>query len=418
MSFNTAARWLDEHVEDMVELQRMLTAVPAIGPENNGKGEWEKSNLLESWLAERGLSPAEHYDTPDGRVPEGSRPNFVVRLPGRRKTPRVWVMSHTDVVPPGERLPDGSYVGWTGDPYVMRREGDFIYGRGVEDNQQAIVSSVFAVLALKENGLKPEGEVALLMVAAEETGSEYGLQYVLRKHRRLFGRRDIIIVPDGGNAEGSMIEVAEKSVLWLQFKVKGKQSHGSMPHRGCNAFRAVLRLADALDRGLRERFDVHDDLYDPPYSTFEPTMHDKNVPNINTIPGEDMFCLDCRVMPRFKLDDVLAYVRSEAKRVDAEVGTATEIVIRNRLDAPAPTAHDAPVVKMLQKALKEVCGVEGKPMGVGGSTVAAFFRMAGYPAVVWGTTRGTAHQVNECCAVSDMVRDAKVFAHVFMQKAE
>jgi len=415
MNFDAIAEWLDKHVEDMVALQEMLTAVPAIGPETGGTGEWKKSNLLEAWLAERGLAAAEHYDTPDDRVPEGSRPNFIVRLPGESDGPRVWVMTHTDVVPPGEQLPDGTWVGWDSDPFTVRREEDRIYGRGVEDNQQALVSSIFAALALKETGLPPAHTACLLFVAAEETGSEYGLEYVLREHAHLFDREDIIIVPDGGNASGSMIEVAEKSVLWLQFRVKGKQSHGSMPHLGCNAFRAVTRLACALDAGLHERFDVHDDLYDPPYSTFEPTMHDKNVPNINTIPGEDMFCFDCRVMPRFGLDDVLAYVRSEMKRIDDELGTTTVLEIKNRLDAPEPTAHDAPAVKMLQKALSEVRGVEGKPMGMGGSTVAAIFRMEGYPAVVWSSSRGTAHQANENCVLADMVADAKIFAHVFLQ---
>jgi len=415
MAFTAVAEWLDAHVEEMVELQGALTAVPAIGPENAGTGEWAKCRLLKAWMAERGLAPAMHYDTPDTRVPEGSRPNFVVYVPGRTDTPRIWVMSHLDVVPPGEKLPDGSWKGWSSHPYQLRREADRIYGRGVEDNQQAIVSSIFAALALKGTGLRPAHTVTLLLVSAEETGSEYGLQWLLREHAELFGRDDIIIVPDGGNANGSMIEVAEKSVLWLEFRVRGKQSHGSMPHRGCNAFRAVIRLASALDRGLRKRFDAHDDLYDPPCSTFEPTMHDKNVPNVNTIPGEDMFCFDCRVMPQFPLDDVLKYVRSQMRRVDKALGTKTEVTVKNRLDAPAPTAHDAPVVKMLQRALGELRGVQGRPMGIGGSTVAAFFRMAGYPAVVWSTTNSTAHQVNECCILPDLVADAKVFAHVYLQ---
>ena len=101
--------WLRAHTEDMVALQQALTAHPAIGPDNGGAGEWDRSNMLERYLSEHGFSPAEHYDAPDDRVPKSARPNFVVRLPGRTDSPRVWIMSHMDVVPPGEQLQDGTW---------------------------------------------------------------------------------------------------------------------------------------------------------------------------------------------------------------------------------------------------------------------------------------------------------------------
>ncbi len=414
MKVSKPGEWIEAHLEEMVDLQAALTAIPAINPENAGEGEWEKSNLLESYLSKRGFPPAQHYDTPDRRVREGSRPNFVVRLAGRAGTPRIWLMCHTDVVPPGEKLADGTWAGWQSDPFTMRREGDRIFGRGVEDNQQAIVASVFAARALLESGLQPAHTVCLLFVAGEETGSAYGLGYLLREHPELFSRDDVILVPDGGNEDGSMIEIVEKSVLWLTFRIKGKQAHGATPHKGRNAFRAAAQLVCALDAGLRERFGAPDELYDPPSSTFEPTMHEKNVPNVNTIPGEEVFCFDCRILPRFDLDEVLDYVRSETKRVDAQVGTQTHLTILNRLDAPPATPSDSPAVNMLKSAVRDVYAVEGRPMGIGGSTVAALFREKGYPAVVWSRTEGTAHQANESCSIANMVGNAKVFAHVFL----
>jgi len=415
MSFSNASDWIQRHVEEMVDLQARLTACPALDPENGGEGEWDKAGVLEGYLAQHRLPSPSHYDAPDARVPAGRRPNLVVRLPGRAEGPRIWVMSHLDVVPPGERRADGTWAGWDCDPFRLTRRGDRLIGRGVEDNQQGIVSSVFAARALLESGLQPARPIALLFVSGEETGSALGLGYVLREHPELFSPDDVIVVPDGGNEDGSMIEVAEKSVLWLSFRVRGKQSHGSMPHRGCNAFRAAARLAVALDTSLHGRFAAADELYDPPRSTFEPTMHDSNVPNVNTIPGEDGFCLDCRVLPQFGLDEVLECVRCEMARVDAEVGTRTELTVLNRLDAPPPTPPDAPAVGMLQRAVREVYGVDGRPMGIGGSTVAALFRRAGYPAVVWSRTELTAHQANESCLVSNMAGDAKVFAHLFLQ---
>ncbi|MBI4768284.1 MAG: M20 family metallo-hydrolase, partial [Deltaproteobacteria bacterium] len=47
--------------------------------------------------------------------------------------------------------------------------------------------------------------------------------------------------------------------------------------------------------------------------------------------------------------------------------------------------------------------------------VAAFFRQAGLPAAVWMTSSETARQPNEFCCLSDLIKDAQVFAHIFCQ---
>jgi succinyl-diaminopimelate desuccinylase len=255
--------------------------------------------------------------------------------------------------------------------------------------------------------------VTLLFVSDEETGSELGLQHVLENHPELFREDDIILVPDGGNPEGDGIEIAEKSVLWLRFTVTGRQTHGSTPQEGINAFRAACRLASRLDEELHERFDDENDLYDPPESTFEPTLHESNVPNVNTVPGQDTFCFDCRVLPHADLDDVLHCAREECDAVDGEMGTQTEIEILNRLDAPEPTSPDAPAVRLLSSVLRDVRGIDADTRGIGGSTVAAHFRRHGYPAVVWSTVNATMHQANEHCKIQNMVDDSRVFAGLF-----
>jgi succinyl-diaminopimelate desuccinylase len=417
MEFGQISEWIEASTDRMVRLQEELTSRPAIGPENGGQGEWEKARFLESYLADHGLSCVEHYDCPDARVPEGTRPNFAVTVEGESGHPRIWVMSHLDVVPPGERAADGSWQGWGSDPYTAVRAGDRLVGRGVLDNHQAIVSSVFAVLAIVQNGLRPRHSVKLLFVSDEETGSDLGLAHVLETHRRMFSPEDMIIVPDGGNEDGTMIEVAEKSALWLEFRVEGRQAHGSRPDRGINAFRAAAHLVSRLDRGLAERFGRTDHLFVPPSSTFEPTIHAANVANVNTIPGQDVFCFDCRVLPSYKLDDVLAHIQAECRRADGEFGTTSRLHVRSRSDAPRATAPEAPVVRALTEALRDVRGVRARAMGMGGLTVASVFRRAGLQAAVWMTSCGTEHQANESVPIANMAEDAKVFARVFLTDA-
>jgi len=71
-------------------------------------------------------------------------------------------------------------------------------------------------------------------------------------------------------------------------------------------------------------------------------------------------------------------------------------------------------VKSLARAIRMVIGKEAKPMGIGGGTVAAFFRQAGLPAAVWSTISDTAHQPNEYCLISNILTDAKIFACLYL----
>jgi succinyl-diaminopimelate desuccinylase len=390
-------------------MQAELTSRPALGPTNGGTGELEKSNYLKQAMSRLGLKVTE-FRCPDKRVPCGYRPSLVGFLPGGDHSRRVWIMTHMDVVPPGPREL------WKTDPYRTRVIGDRLYGRGVEDNQQEMVASIHAVKALRDLGLTPACDVGLVLVADEETGSYYGIDYVIR-HEKRFRPQDLIIVADAGNNKGSEIEVAEKSIAWLKFTVAGHQTHGSTPHKGRNAHRAGAQLMLRIDRLLHRRYPAREQLFHPPFSTAEPTKHEPNVPNINTIPGEDIFYFDCRVLPRYSVKELLLLVRAEAAVAARELGVKVRVSTEQFEQAAPPTSPGAPVVKVLSRAVRDVYGVRTSCIGIGGGTVAAFFRRAGYPAAVWGRFCGQAHQPNEYCLISNMLGDSRVYAHILGQEA-
>ncbi len=408
-AFRRISKRIEGYEPDMIRLQFALTAIPALGPENGGDGEMEKAVFLAGILRDLGFPRVERCDAPDERVTAGSRPNLIARIPGRNPDRTVWVMTHTDIVPPGEMKL------WERDPYEGYVRDGKVYGRGTEDNQQDLVASLFAAKAFLDEGIVPESSIAVLLAADEETGSGYGLDYVLETNRDWFRRSDLIVVPDAGNEEGSMIEVAEKSVLWIRIRTSGKQCHASRPALGRNAFRAASHLVVRLDE-LGVDYPARDPLYEPPESTFEPTKKEANVPNVNTIPGEDVFYMDCRILPVYPVDRVLATIRGMADDIEKKFDVKIDLVPVQKYDAPAPTAHDAPVVLALEEAVRDVYGVQASPRGVGGGTVAAVFRKYDYPAAVWSRYCHMAHQPNEYCLISNMVGNSKVYAHLFLQK--
>ncbi len=69
---------------------------------------------------------------------------------------------------------------------------------------------------------------------------------------------------------------------------------------------------------------------------------------------------------------------------------------------------------LLAKGIRDVYGIDGKPIGIGGGTVAAHIRKEGHAVAVWSRMDETLHGPNEYCLLSNLLGDAKVFAHVFL----
>ncbi len=394
--------------QGVIDLQKLLVSIPALAPESGGEGEMKKCQALVEYLRRWHFPEPEFYHAPDNRVPGGKRPNVLYRIKGKSGTRRVWIMSHLDIVPAGELSL------WKSDPFQLRVDGDRIYGRGVEDNHQGMTASIIAAKAFIDQGIAPEYDLCLLMVADEEVGSEYGIKYVLENHS-LFSRDDLIIVPDSGEPDGAAIEVAEKSIMWLKVVTRGVQAHGSRPDLGRNAFRAASHLVVRLDE-LYRKFDKKDSLFQPPYSTFEPTKKEANVPNVNTIPGDDVFHIDCRVLPGIPLLEVENAIRLWANDIERRFNVTIEFSFSQKAEAAPPTPADSSVVKALAAAIKTVYKVNPRPCGIGGGTVAALFRRAGFEAAVWSKLNEVAHQPNEYALISNILGDAQVFSHVCLNR--
>ena len=401
---------IDRSADELVRLQTALVAIPALGPTNGGQGEAAKAEWLSGYLSAFEGVTVERIDAPDARVERGVRPSLAVRRPGRNQR-TLWLIAHTDVVPTGDLSL------WQSDPFVLRREGDLIYGRGVEDNHQGLVSALLLLRALEQTGAATDLSLGILLAADEETGNALGIEHILRERPDVFSADDLVVIPDFGTKDGSAIEVAEKSVLWLKFTVLGRQCHASTPAEGVNSLVGASALILALGR-LNDVFGRTDALFDPPTSTFAPTKKEANVPNVNTIPGQDVFYLDCRVLPDYPLDDVEQEIRRISDAVEAEHGVriAFERVVRE--PAAPGTPADCEAVTRLAKALRDERGIEPRVIGIGGGTVAAAFRKRGLPAVCWSTLLNTAHQPNEHSSIANTIADARVFARLLLDSED
>jgi succinyl-diaminopimelate desuccinylase len=229
----------------------------------------------------------------------------------------------------------------------------------------------------------------------------------------LFRGDDVVLIPDSGDSTGSTIEIAEKNIIWAKFTTKGIQTHGSRPDQGVNAHLAGADLALRLHYGLSEKFAGKDSLFEPDYSTFQPTKKEANVPNVNTIPGEDVFCMDMRVLPRYPISEVVAEIDRIKAEVEAKHKAQISYTLLQAAESKA-TPADSPFIKDLATAIREVYGVETRPIGIGGGTVGAFLRNADIDAAVWCRINETAHQPNEYALIANILGDAKVMATLML----
>ncbi|MBR5400235.1 MAG: M20 family metallo-hydrolase [Treponema sp.] len=400
----TPRDFLSNSRSQIIELQTLLTSIPAIAPEGGGDGETKKCDALEAWLRDKGFESVERFEAPDSRVSSGKRPSLVVTIPGKDDSQRIWVMAHIDVVPVGDpKL-------WNTDPWTVVEKDGRIYGRGVEDNQQGLCSAVFAALYYLRNNIVPAHTVKLLFAADEENGSTYGAIWLIH-NTSLFRKNDLILIPDGGDSKGCTIEIAEKNLLWLSIHVMGKQTHGSRPDNGANACLAANALALKLN-GLEKFFDKRDPLFEPDYSTFQPTKREKNVDSINIIPGEDWFCMDCRILPCYTLEQVLEQVDLCCRQIEKDYRVKIEYTTPQKSESPA-TPVDSVVAQKLAQSIKRVHNLEPRFIGIGGGTVGAEFRREGIDAVVWSTLDDQAHQPNEYCIIDNLIKDSMTLVDLF-----
>lgn len=391
----------------VIALQRELVALAALNPEHGGQGEAKKARWIAGWLRERGILSLEEMDYPDKRVESNVRPIIVVQYPHMRtheKKPMLWLFARLDVPPAGpEQF-------WTSPPFTVRVCGDTLYGRGVEDNNQAIVTGLLLLDAMRRQGIEPPMGFGLVLVPGALVDFSVGIERVLQDRADLFHEKDMFLLLHHGKPDGSLIEVAEKVNQWLKITVTGKQGYAGYPELATNALAAGMELAQGLP-GLQERFTDTSPMFHGK-ALFTPTRVEDNTADGNHIPGIFSFYVDVRIDPAYPPDAPKNAVLALASVIEAKHGVhvAVEQIVTTAPTSPTP--EKAPVVIALQRAVMQHSGVWPSLTGIDGASLATAIRARGYPVAVWGMLHNLRNQSDEFMTVTAHLEQAKVLAHM------
>lgn len=194
------------------------------------------------------------YATRDAQLlgPTPACLNVVSTLRGRDASARpVLLMAHLDVV--GARRED-----WKFDPYVLREEQGWFYGRGVLDNKAGAAVLVANMIRWKRERFVPARDLIMVLTCDEETTAEAGIIWLLANVPRLRTADYALNTDAGGVSEpknGKVVfdlQAAEKVYTTFELTARNPGGHSSMP-RSDNA---IYALAAALGRLSGNTFPV------------------------------------------------------------------------------------------------------------------------------------------------------------------
>ncbi|SDE29622.1 acetylornithine deacetylase [Salipiger thiooxidans] len=231
--------------------------------------------------------------------------NVVGTLRPREEKGKSLVLNgHVDVVP------EGPLDMWSSPPFEPRRDGDWLYGRGIADMKAGIAANIYAVDALKRLGYRPAATVYQQSVVEEECTGNGALAALLRGYNA-----DAAIIPE---PEDDKLVRANTGVLWFRVRVQGVPVHVREAGSGANAIEAAYELIKGL-RALEAAW--NDQKGDHRY--FEELDHPINF-NVGKIAGGDWassvpaWCeFDCRIAlyPGIRAADAAREIEDHLRRV-------------------------------------------------------------------------------------------------------
>ena len=392
-----------DHFTDEVRFLQHLVRIPTDTPPGNNAPHADRTAEL---LSELGFEVEKHA-VPAAEVQAAgmqSITNLIVRHRFSEDGPTIALNAHGDVVPPGE--------GWSHDPYGAEIENGKLYGRAAAVSKSDFATYTFALLALKNSGLKLKGAVELHFTYDEEFGGELGPGWLLRQG---------LTKPDYLIAAGFSYQVvtAHNGCLQMEVTLHGLASHAAYPSTGIDALQAATKLLTALY--------AHNEVLKTRRSQVPGITHPylnvgriEGGSNTNVVPGKVLLKLDRRMIPEESPAEVEAEVRALIESTVADINKTSpgiQLDIKRLLLAhpmtPLPGA--APLIAALQKHGEAVFGEPIPTSGTPLYTDVRLYTARGIPAAIYGAGPRTvlesnAKRADEHLVLEDLRRATLVVA--------
>ncbi|GMA52502.1 dipeptidase PepV [Alicyclobacillus contaminans] len=454
------ASFVQAHREEMVSTLQDLLRIPSVkGPAvPNGPFGHATAEALQYMLdlgSRHGLR-VKNVDGYAGHIEYGEGDEYV------------GVLSHLDVVPEG--------TGWTYPPFGAEIHDGKVYARGAVDDKGPAMSTFWALVALKELGMKPRRKIRLIFGLDEESDWEC-MKYYFEKEpaplggftpdadfpmiyaekgvctlvirvaadtdslnpqviRFEGGHRDNM-VPDYAlavvdchsetaaseweqrirkDARARQIDVdVEQRESHVEIRVRGVSAHGSMPHLGRNAIVSLAQVLSGqpVSNASMWRFVAAQD------------HEGKNlgIDDADDVTGALTSNLGCAALRNGQFE-LLFNIRFPVhlsadqvlERCRQYIPDKWFVDLRNTLD-PLYVPLESPVIRVLQNVYRTQVGFDSEPLAIGGATYARTIPNAVAFGPQFPGDPDCAHQADESWSLERYLQCIQIYAHAMFELA-
>lgn len=280
-------------------------------------------------------------------------------------------VGHLDVVPEGD--------GWKHSPYSACIEDGVMYGRGVLDNKGPLLTTLFALTAIKNTGMPIKRPIRIVFGCDEETGRFSDLDYYLKHEKApVYG-----FTPD-----------CKYSVVYSERGRASVQLAASKSH-----LQELFNFINHYFIGANNTGDrLGIDYYNDEYGTMEMRGY-----KLIEVYDKVTFQFTLSYPAGITIEEILERIQKHLKDSNIQMN------LRKNYD-PVLFGKNSKMVQLLGSSYEEVTGLDGTPVTTTGGTYAK--RMPNI--VPFGPSfpgqKGIGHQPNEWMKVDDLITNAKIYA--------
>lgn len=376
--------YLDAHVDDYLADLRFLAGI------DSGSNDKAGVDRVVDWV-ERKCGQIGCAAERDRQSRLGD--NLIARLHGSGSA-KILLLGHSDTVfPPG-----------TASKRPLVIEGDRVLGPGTCDMKAGLLSGIYVLHALRDQGWDGFGQISFLVVSDEETAERASIPLIEREGRS----HDVVLTLEAARENGDVV-TARKGVRWFTVEAIGRSSHaGVEPEKGRSATLALARFivdAAALN-GMKPGMTVN-------------TGAIRGGDSPSVVVDRALARFDLRAWTDAELDDLEAAFRALGTH-DSVSGVRLEIRLEPGSDCPAmPRTPGVADLERLAIEIASGLGFELRGAATGGASDIAYAAKHGTPGLDGlGPIGGLDHGPDEYILLSSIVPRQALLANLLVAIAQ
>ena len=238
--------------------------------------------------------------------------------------PIIMLCGHMDVVPGRIRV---------------RKEGDYLFGRGASDAKSPLIAMLFAASSIQEN----EGTV-IFVGAVDEEGNATGIKNLVKN------KPDIDYAIFGEPSSVQKVTIAYKGRLAINLKISVENSaHASAPWLAKNAIEETAIVVKELKNNLE---DGQEDKTKGMMLTVAVTEI-RGGTSHNITPKECIATMDIRIPVDMNCNDVEEKITTSINEISSKRGIEILYSVVDETE-PFEAAHNSPLVRAITLAVLDV----------------------------------------------------------------